>query len=449
MTSQKEKDKMQEDFAAKVDALLPEQQKLAKEGKLVEAVENILALEKQTRQAEDYSSTSRLAKEIVRLSFEAKDWKGLNERLQILTKRRGQLRTVVQDFVREAMSYLDKIPEEDNRMELLNTLRNITEGKIYVEIERARLTRILAKKKEDEGNIVEAADILQEIQVETFGQMDKHEKTEFILEQMRLCLDKNDYIKAQILSKKISNKALNDNTLEDLKIRFYLLMIRYYSNDSKYLDICKSYHAIYTTPKIQADEQEWKKYLKLVVLYVCLASHDNEQVDLMNRINEDIKLTQLPVYKHLIQKFLTKELMRWPLFKQTYDSEFNTYSQFTQQTEGKHQLWEDIRKRVVEHNIRVISIYYGRISYNRISQLLDLPAIEAEKFISDLVTGKSIFAKIDRPKGIISFNKRKDPNEFLNEWSSNVSNLLDLVENTCHLIHRENMIHKLNVTETN
>ena len=36
---------------------------------------------------------------------------------------------------------------------------------IYVEIERARLTRTLAKIKEDAGKISEAADILQELQV--------------------------------------------------------------------------------------------------------------------------------------------------------------------------------------------------------------------------------------------------------------------------------------------
>ena len=36
---------------------------------------------------------------------------------------------------------------------------------IYVEIERARLTKTLAKIKEDAGNITEAADILQELQV--------------------------------------------------------------------------------------------------------------------------------------------------------------------------------------------------------------------------------------------------------------------------------------------
>lgn len=36
---------------------------------------------------------------------------------------------------------------------------------IFVEIERARLTRILAKIREDEGKISDAAKILQELQV--------------------------------------------------------------------------------------------------------------------------------------------------------------------------------------------------------------------------------------------------------------------------------------------
>ena len=41
----------------------------------------------------------------------------------------------------------------------------MTEGKIYIEIERARLTKRLARIKEDEGNVDEAADVLQEVAV--------------------------------------------------------------------------------------------------------------------------------------------------------------------------------------------------------------------------------------------------------------------------------------------
>jgi hypothetical protein len=51
---------------------------------------------------------------------------------------------------------------------------------IYVEVERARLTHKLAKMKEEEGNIIEAANIIQELQVETYGSMEKREKVSII-----------------------------------------------------------------------------------------------------------------------------------------------------------------------------------------------------------------------------------------------------------------------------
>ena len=49
-------------------------------------------------------------------------------------------------------------------------------GKIYVENERARLTHRLAVMKEEEGDLQEAAKILQELQVETYGSMERKEK---------------------------------------------------------------------------------------------------------------------------------------------------------------------------------------------------------------------------------------------------------------------------------
>jgi len=42
--------------------------------------------------------------------------------------------------------------------------------------------------------------------------MDRREKLEFLLEQMRLCLAKHDYIRTQIISKKINTKAFEDET---------------------------------------------------------------------------------------------------------------------------------------------------------------------------------------------------------------------------------------------
>ena len=68
---------------------------------------------------------------------------------------------------------------------------------------------------------------------------------------------------------------------------------------------------------------------------------------------------------------------------------------------------------------------------------------EAESFLANLVTKKTIYARIDRPAGIVSFCRLKDPGEVLNEWSSNLTKLMTLVTKTTHLINKEEMIHRL------
>lgn len=51
-------------------------------------------------------------------------------------------------------------------------------------------------------------------QVETYGSMEKKEKVEFILEQMRLCIAVKDYIRTQIISKKINTKFFQEEGSE-------------------------------------------------------------------------------------------------------------------------------------------------------------------------------------------------------------------------------------------
>jgi hypothetical protein len=56
---------------------------------------------------------------------------------------------------------------------------------------------------------------------------------------------------------------------------------------------------------------------------------------------------------------------------------------------------------------------------------------------------QQVYAKIDRPKGLVLFAQPKSPNTLLNDWSSDISSLLNMLEGTCHLIHKENMVHKI------
>ena len=123
-------------------------------------------------------------------------------------------------MVQEACTYVDAIDDMTEKLKLIDTLRVVTAGKIYVEIERARLTKKLATIKEAQGNVEEAATVLIELQVETYGSMEKREKIEFLLEQMRYCLLKGDFIRTQIISRKISARAFVDETLHDLKLKY-------------------------------------------------------------------------------------------------------------------------------------------------------------------------------------------------------------------------------------
>ena len=113
-------------------------------------------------------------------------------------------------MVQEALTFVPQITDKETKLELIKTIRTVTDGKIFVEVERARATRILSQMQEAEGKIADAAETLQELQVETFGSMDKREKTEFILEQMRLCMAKKDFTRTLIISRKISTKFFDD-----------------------------------------------------------------------------------------------------------------------------------------------------------------------------------------------------------------------------------------------
>ena len=97
------------------------------------------------------------------------------------------------------------------------------------QVEYARCVMLIVKSKENDNDILEAAQILQEVQVETYGSMDKREKLEFILYQMKIMLKKQDYVRFYIISKKINENNINDPEIADIKAMFYSYMAIYFN----------------------------------------------------------------------------------------------------------------------------------------------------------------------------------------------------------------------------
>jgi 26S proteasome regulatory subunit N5 len=310
-----------------------------------------------------------------------------------------------------------------------------------VEVERARITRELSNIKKSQGNLAEAKAVLCELQVETFGSMDRKEKTDFILQQVGLCIEQGDFAQALILSRKITTKwftteaSKKDDEIMDLKLRFYEQQIHLSKQDSKYLDTCKHYRAILDTSSIEKDEEKLKKTLERIVYYVILAPYDNEQSDLLHRIQTDPNILKLiPQQEALLKLFTIIELMPWSRVAKRFEKVLRATEVFGVDDPKGPARWEDLRRRVIEHNVRVVAKYYTRISMDRLKMLLDLDEDETETYLSKLVCEKTVNAKIDRPARIITFGQSRDADDVLNEWSGNMKSLLGLLERVDHLI---------------
>ncbi|KAL0111022.1 hypothetical protein PUN28_012789 [Cardiocondyla obscurior] len=435
--------KMEVDYSSTCDTKIPECKKLASEGKLHDALDQLLALEKLTRTSADMVSTSRLLVAIVEICLEAKNWSALNEHIILLSKRRSQLKQAVTKMVQECCTYIDKMPNKETMVKLIETLRSVTEGKIYVEVERARLTHRLAKIKEAEGDINGAATVMLELQVETYGSMSRREKASLILEQMRLCLAKKDFMRTQIIAKKINVKFFSDENDEEtqaLKLKYYDLMMELARHEGWHLELCRHNRAVLETPTIRDDSEKRHIALSRAVLYLVLAPHEPEQADLTHRLLADKLLDEIPIYKELLRLFVNPELIKWSGLCEIYERDLRSTEVFSSSTEEGCKRWTDLRNRVVEHNIRIMAKYYTKITLTRMAELLDLPLEETEACLCNLVETGIINARTDRPAGVVRFTGTQEPAALLDTWAASLSKLMGLVNHTTHLIHQEEML---------
>ena len=74
--------------------------------------------------------------------------------------------------------------------------------------------------------------------------------------------------------------------MKDLKLKYYELMIQYALHGKEYLDTANYYHSIWETPTIKEDVGgRGKEALEHVVYYIILSPHNNEQSDMLHRVN--------------------------------------------------------------------------------------------------------------------------------------------------------------------
>jgi len=436
-----------EDFAAATAALLAEGGVLAAAGQLDKAVEQLFALEKKCRLGNDIKSLKAVVTGMCQLCKDQGNWAKLSATVATIAKRHQQHRNAITAVLVLCMPWVAEAPDQEAKVAFLTTLRDVTDGKLFAEGERAMLTRDLARIKEADGDVAAACDIMLDVYVETFGALSKREKIDFILEQIRLCIAKGDWVRVMIVQKKVQRKFLEDDDLQDLKLRFYNLLVEVYLREKDALELAQAYHAMASTP-CKADDDGplgWKHCVQGAALFLVLAPRSPAQADMLARVAAEERLEKLPEWHATVKLFTTPEIVSFPLANQAaVETQLAAVLDEHKLPRVQFKHWQlCTHERVTQHNLRVCAAHYKRIRMPRLAQLLGLPADEAEQALAALVSEGQVVAKIDRPAGLVTFAPRVSAEETLSAWSSDLGSLLSLVERTCHLINKENMLHKV------
>ena len=144
-------------------------------------------------------------------------------------------------------------------------------------------------------------------------------------------------MRLQILSRKISNRAINEAGLEDCKIQYFKFMVRYFIHEKEMLEASKAYQTIYdtinkATPELTKELDptggERKLAFQNFVLFLMLTPFTAEKVELMAKVDamypreleaEDL----LGKFMHKLQTF---ELM--PLNEAEIESQLSQFEPF-------------------------------------------------------------------------------------------------------------------------
>jgi len=146
------------------------------------------------------------------------------------------------------------------------------------------------------------------------------EKVEFILYQMQLVLMRGDFVRCQILSKKISKRHLNEAGLEALKIQYFKYMIQYYVHEKDILNAAKAYQTIFDTinkaeselsEKLNTEGKLKNSSFQNFVIYLLISPYTNEKVETMKLLESLYarNLEENDLLGRFVHKLLTFELM--------------------------------------------------------------------------------------------------------------------------------------------
>jgi len=437
---------------------------------IANVVNELLVVEKKLRLAGKEPEVLKVCRAILDLIALGKHWTMLSEQVNLLSRRRAQTVKVIKEIVKIGVGMID-LAEEPDRTKLIDSFLEQVSGKIFLEIERVKLTELKTQQLVAKGEDKAASKLMQSVQIETYGTIDKEKRLDFMLEQMKLLLKVDDFIRMAVVRNKIKEKLLRAFP-ERCKI-YNQLSVQLFLNDENFVGISEGYWNIHELlravdspdKKMDVDEKEPIKedkeakkvdevkgeeyfdsdHFNCAVVSCILAEYSEEQAKLLKKylkIMEDRKQEGISELISFLLKVFNRAEPMTPIMdtlgKRGLDQEL---LEFELLYIGKKirdpQLLTLLKTRSLQHNIRIYSLYYTQMTLDRVSEFLGVSKEEAEDVVCKMVGKDKLWARIDQLTGIIKFRKPVDNTEVLSGWTKNVDSMLDLVAKTSEMINKE------------
>ena len=302
------------------------------------------------------------------------------------------------------------------------------------------IREIVADAFQEQDEYVEAAKILQGIQLESSQRkVWDDDKVRIWIRICRLYLEEDDTTSAESYLNRAKNLLYKVQDKE-LNLMFQLSQARILDSRRKFLEASLAYHSFSMSLALVEEERTFA--LSKAIICAVLAPAGPQRSRALGKLFKDDRAVHVEEFGILEKMFLDRLIS--PTEVANFANKLAPH-QLARTADGSTVL----AKAVIEHNLLGASKLYDNIGVDHLGLLLGLDAVKAEEYAARMLEQRRLSGRIDQIGGIIFFGMRDGGGKStasqatllssmgLRRWDSNVQGLTEGVERVSSLLQSQ------------
>lgn len=338
-----------------------------------------------------------------------------------------------------AVDAIKAITSTEDRIAVGNHALQALESRVVsFEEQDALIRETLADAYQEQDNYIEAAKMLQGIQLESSQRkISDDSKVRTWIRICRLYLEEDDTTSAESFLNRAKNLLYKVEDHE-LNLMFQLSQARILDSRRKFLDASQVYHSF--SFSMALDEEERTRALSSAIICAVLAPAGPQRSRTLGKLYKDERTPQVAEFGILEKMFLDRLLSTVEVTK--FADKLAPH-QLAQTADGSTVL----AKAVIQHNLLSASRLYNNIGVSELGVLLGLDAGKAEEYAAHMLEQGRLTGRIDQIDGMIFFNGSEGSGERtsagqvdmaivrdLRKWDIRVQGLAEEVERVASML---------------